>query len=109
MEWTKNHKAFFTSILIVEIPNLLFKLKSYGGKGSLFCLSEKYLENRKLRVIFHGQCSSWKNIISGVSQSSVLGPLLCLIYINDLPNDIVSICKIFADNTFIFSKVFDKN
>ena len=45
---------------------LLFKLKSYGVEGSLFCLLENYLENRKQRVILHGQCSSWKNIVSGV-------------------------------------------
>ena len=39
---------------------LLFKLKSYGVEGSLFCLLENYLENRKQRIILHGQCSSWK-------------------------------------------------
>ena len=88
---------------------LFFKLKSDGVEGSLFCLLENYLENRKQRVILHGQCSSWKNIVSGVSQGSVLGPLLFLIYINDLLNGLVSICKIFADDTSIFSKVFDKH
>ena len=69
---------------------LLFKLKSYDVEGSLFCLLENYLENRKQRVILHGQCSSWINIVSGVPQGSVLGPLLFLIYINDLPNGLVS-------------------
>ena len=88
---------------------LLFKLKSYDVEGSLFCLLENYLENRKQRVILHGQCSSWINIVSGVPQGSVLGPLLFLIYINDLPNGLVSMYKIFADDTSIFSKVFDKN
>ena len=88
---------------------LLFKLKSYDVEGSLFCLLENYLENRKQRVILHGQCSSWINIVSGVPQGSVLGPLLFLMYINDLPNGLVSMYKIFADDTSIFSKVFDKN
>ena len=88
---------------------LLFKLKSYGVEESLFYLLENYLENRKKRVILHGHCSSWKNIVSGIPQGSVLGPLLFLIYINDSPNGIVSICKIFTDDTSIFSKVFDKN
>ena len=54
---------------------LLFRLKSYGVEVSLFCLAENYLENRKLRVILHGQCSSCKNIVSGVPQGSALGPL----------------------------------
>ena len=88
---------------------LLFKLKSYGVEGSLFCLLQNYLENRKQRVILHGQCSSWKNIVSGVPQGSALGQLLFLIYVNDLPIGLISICKIFADGTSIFSKVFDKN
>ena len=88
---------------------LLFKLKSYGVERSLFGLLENYLENTKQRIILHGQCSSLKNIVLGVPQGSVLGPLLFLIYINDLPNGLASICKIFADDTFIFSKVFDKN
>ena len=88
---------------------ILCKLISYGVEGSLFCLIENYLENRNQRIIRHGQCSSWKNIASGVTHGSVLGPLLFLIYINELPNGIVSICKIFADDTSIFSKVFDKN
>ena len=87
----------------------LFKLKSYGVEGILYCILENHLENRKQRVILHGQCSSWKNVVSGVSQGSLLGPLLFLVNINDLPNGLVSIYKIFADDTSIFSKVFDKN
>ena len=55
----------------------LFKLKLYGFEGSLFCVLENYLQNRKQRVILYGQCSSWKNIVSGVPQGSVLG-FLCL-------------------------------
>ena len=80
---------------------LLFKLKSCGVEGSLFCLLENYLENRKQRVILHGQCSSRENIVSGVPQGSVL--------LNDLPNCLVSICKVFADDKSIFSIVFDEN
>ena len=56
-----------------------------------------------------GRCSSWKIILSGVPQDSVLGPLLFLIYINELLNSLNSICKIFADDTSIFSEVFDKH
>ena len=89
-------------------PGLLFKLKSYGIEGKLLNLLENYLHNRKQRVVLDGQCSSWKNILSGVPQGSVLGPLLFLIYINDLPDGICSLCKIFADDTSIFSKVHNK-
>ena len=53
--------------------------------------------------------SPWKNILAGVLQGSVLGPILFLIYINDLPDGIKSICKIFADDTSLFSKIKDKN
>ena len=92
----------------VRHPGLLFKLKSYGIEGNLLKLLENYLHNRKQRVVLNGQCSSWKNILSGVPQGSVLGPLLFLIYINDLPDGIYSPCKIFADDTSIFSKVHNK-
>ena len=60
-------------------------------------------------MILDDQCSSWKIILSAVPQSSVIGPLLFLIYINDLPNGLNSICKIFADDRSIFSEVLDKD
>ena len=50
-----------------------------------------------------------KQILAAVPQGSVLGPLLFLIYINDLPHDISSVCKIFADDTSLFSKVKDSS
>ena len=46
---------------------------------------------------------------TGVSEGSVLGPLLFLIHTNDLPDGLISICKIFADDTSLFSKVFNTN
>ena len=81
---------------------LLFKLKSYGIEGELLSLLECYLSNRQQRVVLNVQTSYWRKINSGVSKWSVLGPLLLLIYINDLPDEITSICKIFPDDTSLF-------
>ena len=72
-------------------------------------LLENYFNNRNQRVVLNGLNSSWKKILAGVPKGSVLGPLLFLIYINDLPHDISSVCKIFADDTSLFSKVKDSS
>ena len=68
-----------------------------------------YLQDCKQGVVLNRQTSSWKNILAGVPQGSILGPILFLIYINDLPNGIKSIFKTFVDNTSLFSIVKDKN
>ena len=88
---------------------LLFKLKIYSVEGDLLLLLKNYLKNRKQRVALNCQTSEWRKINSGVPQGSVLGPLLSLIYINDLPDAITSISKIFADDISLFSKVQDIN
>ena len=66
------------------------------------------MHDRKQRVVLCGQSSSWLNVNSGVPQDSVLGPLLFLIYINDFPENLVSVAKLFAHDTSIFSTVYDK-
>ena len=84
---------------------LLFKLESFGIRGKLLNLLEDYLSNRFQRVLLNGQESSWLPIKAGVPQGSILGPLLFLIYINDLPDGLNSISKLFADDTSLFSIV----
>ena len=88
---------------------LLYKLKAYGVQGELLSLLRNYLQKRKQRVVLNGQTSEWRDIISGVPQGAVLGPLLFLIYINDLPDDLTSFGKIVADDTSLFSKVHNIN
>jgi hypothetical protein len=68
---------------------------------------ESYLKGRKQRVIIEGQSSDWAAIESGVPQGSVLGPLLFLIYINDITDDLDSNLFIYADDTFLFEIVDD--
>ena len=68
-------------------------------------LFENYLTNRKQRVVLNGKESNWGDIKAGVPQGSVLGPLLFLIYINDLEEGIKSQIKFFTDDTSLFSIV----
>ena len=68
-------------------------------------LLRDFLSYRKQRVVLNGQHSSWDNVNAGVPQGSILGPLLFLIYINDLSNNLSSNCKLFADDTSLFSVV----
>ena len=84
---------------------LLFKLNQNGISGNLLKLLHDFFSCRKQRVVLNGQYSSWDNVTAGVPQGSILGPLLFLIYINDLPNDLSSNCKLFADDTSLFSVV----
>ena len=72
-------------------------------------LLKNYLTGRQQRVVLNGQTSSWLNITAGIPQVSVLGPLLFLNYINDLPVEITSSCKIFADDTSLFLKIENKS
>ena len=87
---------------------LLYKLKSYGISGALLILIKSFLTNRFQRVVLNGQTSNWKNILAGVPQGSILGPLFFLIFINDIPEGIQSNLKIFADDTSIFSVMKDR-
>ena len=87
---------------------LLYKLKSMGISGELHKLLENYLSGRFQRVPLNGQTSSWRPILAGVPQGSILGPLLFLIYINDLPDKLKSNAKLFADDTSLFTIVKNK-
>ena len=86
---------------------MIYKLRQNGICGDLINILNDFLTNRKQRVVLNGQCSSWVDIRAGVPQGSILGPLLFLIYVNDLPDGLKSECKLFADDTSLFSVVHD--
>ena len=92
-------KAFDT----VNHDILLKKLEHYGIRGTALSWFQSYLSNRKQFVSINGHSSSLTNIACGVPQGSVLGPLLFLIYINDLPNSSQFLSFfLFADDTNIY-------
>ena len=78
---------------------LLIKSSAMGIFGDLL--------NRKQRVMLNGQVSAWASVNAGVPQGSILGPLLLLIYINDLSDKLSSNVKLFAGDTSLFSIIHD--
>ena len=86
---------------------LLHKLKSYRISGQIFGLISSFLSNRRLRVVLDGKSSKEYPVNTAVPQGSILGPTLFLLYINDLPYNVICNIAIYADDTTIHSK-FDQ-
>jgi hypothetical protein len=94
-------KAFDT----VPHKELLNKLHSYGIEGNIHQWLSSVLQNRKMRVVVEGKNSDNAHVDSGVRQGTVLGPLLFLCHINDLPECVKSQVRLFADDCLLYREI----
>ena len=87
-----------------KVPHvrLLTKLKAIGVNGPILNFISDFLSQRKQRVGVGDSFSCWVDVKSGIPQGSLLGPLLFIIFINDLPDTFHNNCKLFADDTKIY-------
>ena len=88
---------------------LVFKLQNVGISGCLLQWFSSYLSGRKQRIIIPGASSDWANFQAGVPQGSILGPLLFLLYINDIVVNIKANVRLFADDTSLYLIIEDPN
>ena len=83
---------------------LLHKRKSYRISYEIYDFISSFLSNRRLRVVLDGKSLQEYPVNAGVPQGSILGPSLFLLYINDLPDDVICNIAIYADDTTLYSK-----
>ena len=93
----------------VPHKRLISKLRSYRFNPVIISWVENYLRDRSQYVEINGEQSQWQPVTSGIPQGSVLGPLLFLIYINDLPKHVNFTIYMYADDTKIYREIRDKH
>ena len=89
----------------VPHEHLILKLQYYGIRGNILDWISSFLSNRTQRVVCGGFASDPVDILSGVPQGTVLGPLLFLIYINDITDYVSSSYRLFADNCILYRQI----
>ena len=82
---------------------ILQKLKSYGISGQIFGFISSFLSNRQLQVVLDGKSSEEFPVNAGVLSGSILSPTFFLIYINDLPDNVICDIAIYPDDTTVYS------
>jgi len=89
----------------VPHERLLLKADYYGIRNKANIWLRSFLTGRSQRVVVNGCASSWSPVVSGVPQGTVLGPILFLMFINDLPTNITSSIKLFADDCVLYRPI----
>ena len=112
--WTLGlNNGNYTDVIYMDFQKphkrLINKLYNYNISNELINWIEAFLTDRKQKVAVNGKESKWHNVTSGIPQGSVIGPLLFVLYINDLPELTKSDTFLFADDIKIFRTISDKN
>ena len=94
----------FKAFVRVWHTGLLHKRKSYGIPDQIFGLISSFLSNRRLEMVLNGKSSQEYPVNARVPEGSILGPTLFLLYIYDLPDNIICDIAIYADDTTLYSK-----
>ena len=90
-----------------KVPHrrLMAKVRAIGIKGKLANWIQEWLKGRRQSVVLNGELSDWEDIVSGVPQGSVLGPILFIIFINDIDEEIRNRIWKFADDAKVVGKL----
>ena len=116
-DWAKSRNLSIpTDVIFLDLAKafdsvpherLLLKLKCNGINGCLLNWLRHFLTDRKQRVVVRGTCPVWSSVTSGTPQGTILGPLLFLLYINDITECVSSTVKLYADDTKIYRELAD--
>ena len=117
-DWaSRRNKGLTTDFIFLDLSKafdsvpherLLTKIHAYGIQGPLLSWLRSFLTNRYQRIVLRRHYSSWTSVLSGVPQGTVLGPILFLIYINDISRNIMSSTKLFADDMKLYRLLRDR-